>query len=100
MVEKKLEDTLKRDLIKMVEKLKKENKKLKGDVSEAKKLKKKVSELEEENKLLALQQDTEDDTDDVTRPVTASPKKGKKISQMDEFEIAEHMRNKLNKKQF
>jgi len=62
------------------------------------KLEKKISDLTEENRLLMLQQDTDDDdVVDVTVPIT-KPKK-KKLRDMDEFELARHMSRKTSIRQ-
>ncbi len=95
---KELSDMLKKDLVKMVEKLQKKNVKLSEDIKQVDKLKSKIAELREENKYLAMQQ--EDDVEDVTAPVTATKPTQKKFSDMNEFELADFMRKTTSKKKF
>ena len=91
---KELNDMLKKDLIVMVEKLQKKNTTLSCN---ADKLKLRVAEVEEENKYLAMQQE-ESDVVDVTIPVTTPKATQKKVGQMNEFELAEHMRKTTSRK--
>ena len=77
----------KAELIELVEKLQDKAAKSKGNED----LLQKIADLEEENRLLAIQQD-DDEVVDVTTPITTPKTKTKKLSEMDEFELAEHMR--------
>ena len=98
---KELKDYLKVDLIKMVTKLEKKVKAVesqpKTNTKEVGNLKKKIAELEEVNRLLAIQQDDETVVN-VNVPVTTPQPKKKKLTEMGEMELAEHLRLTTSRK--
>lgn len=94
---KELKDILKSDLIKMVENQQKEIQKAKDLSKELKALQTKYSDLEEENRLLMIQQE-DDDVVNVMQVPTTPKAKQKKLTDMSEPELVAHMQRTLNKK--
>jgi len=94
---KDLNDLLKKELVEMVENLQKENKKLSENPSEIKTLQEKLSDLEEENRLLMIQQENDTIENKETEKVS-TVSKHKKLTDMSELEIVAHMQKKLNQK--
>jgi len=100
---KELKDLLKADLVKMIVKLEKKVKaiesqpKPKSNTKEVSGFKKKIAELEEVNRLLAIQQD-DDSPVNVNMPATTPQPKEKKLTEMGEMELAQHMRLTTSRK--